>query len=136
MGVRSCSVRYRFASSHLRRWEDSSGGALPSWKGVREEPRREAEGERRLPALKCVLAMVTSFAMGEVGEVGCEVCEGFLRMPVDGQSALIFDGGKGGWRGVNVPLGRLAGGLPVLFASFDAMVPKLSVRSSCRATQL
>lgn len=84
MGVRSCSVRNRFASSHLRRWEDSRE-ALPSWEGVREEEaRREAEGECRLPALKCVLAMVTSFAEGEVGEVGCEVCEGFLRMPVGG----------------------------------------------------
>lgn len=112
MGVRSCSVRYRFASSHLRRWEDSSGGALPSWKGVREEPRREAEGERRLPALKCVLAMVTSFAMGEVGEVGCEVCEGFLRMPVDGQSALIFDGGKGGGGESTYPWAAWQAGCP------------------------
>lgn len=140
MGVRSCSVKNRFASSHFRRCEDSRG-ALLSWEGLRKEARREVEGERRLPALKCVFAMVTSFAelgwSGDVGEVGGEVCEGFLRMPV-GVSGGSLPRGKERWMGgeVYVPLGRLGGGLPVVLAAFDAMVSKSSVSSGIRATKL
>ncbi len=98
---RSCSVRYRFASSHFSRCDDSRSSS-PWCDGVRLEGRREAapgraaDEDRRCPALTCVLWIVSSFlvtgslsswagaGVGATGEIGGERWKEFLRMPVAG----------------------------------------------------
>ena len=79
--MRSCSVRYRLASSHFRRcWFSSEAASSPAVaEGVREDWRREPEGreaaleERRWPALAWVLTIVSSFSemsFSLIGDVG------------------------------------------------------------------
>lgn len=64
----SCSVRYKFASSHLRRIDVSSTGVPDALLEERDDrrrapPGRDAEDEaRRCPALRAVLCRVMSLS--------------------------------------------------------------------------